>query len=759
MSNRLRNAMLFCLTTSLMLSSSLTLQADTTTDSPSPENTVPTVSQSAQLNHVKNATHAEGYIPPNPKSETIYVNLDHYGLPTETQVVNGYRIDGTPQIIDYGNYTNVINLTNYTKPKIDGDQISWDLEKDTTHFYYQGTLKQIDLPWNFTIRYKLNGVETKAEALAGASGMIETIIDVTPNENVPDYLKNNFFLQLSTSYDMGKCLSVEAPDGVDVTLGATKSLTFMAMPGEEASFHIYVGSNCYESSGFNIVIAPLKMSALDTVSDLKDAKTRMEDAFDAASESLDIILDSTHSIKGGLTELNQGIASIQNSLQALRQDDNMTDEKVEKLLSSATTLNESLQTIVPHLDTAQTFITEINTSGNALVTDLKALSPLLENTKTCLEVLQADCTELNHLTEQLTTQNKNLNTSLDPLKNQLTVLASDLVSLEASLHNLGSGLDYSQSSLSQASNSLSDLSAQLDMLSHSITPGQIAQVGQLVASNQISVEQAQLLQSLMGSGNDIDSLNRVLSSTGSLASDSANLISVLRRVSTDVASLSIALQKVTTNIQDISSTLTSHSDTIIFTLDDLSALLKQLSDSTDIMQSMINDIDTAQNTINTYTPELIGFLQDASTLVTHTSETTTAATDLGTQIHHTITHNRQHTYDSIDQTLSASIHTFEDIIHSLGKTDDLKTNKDIIKNTIDEEWDKLDEDFNLLDYDPEALPISLVSNKNTNVDSIQIILRTPEISVDKKAEIEAEKAAQPELSVWDRIKNIFTTLF
>ena len=762
MSKKLRNVLSIGLASSLVIGTSLTLLADTTptsdsqntTASPEVTNTVVTSNQPLQ----STSTNAKGYIPPNHKNETIYVNMDYYGIPTETQVVNGYRIDGQSQIVDYGNYSNITNLTNYAKPTIDGDQITWNLDEDVTNFYYQGTLSEIELPWHFTIRYKLNGVETKAEELAGASGMIETIIDVTPNENVSDYLKNNFFLQLSTSYDMGKCLSVEAPDGVDVTLGATKSITFMAMPGEEASFHVYVGSNSYESTGFNVVIAPLEMSALDEVTDLKDAKGRMENAFDAASESLDIILDSTSDIQGGLSELNTGISSIQSSLKSLRQDDAALDEKVEQLLQNATTFNESLQTLTPHLDSATNCASELNENGNVLVTHLNSLSPLLEETKTALQVLQADCTDLKDIVEKLTSTGNKLDGNLGPLKACLLELGKDMASLDTTLGNLNSGLDSSQGSLSSVSNSVSDLSSLLNSISGSMSDEQMQGLINGAVQNGVSPEQLGLLQNLTSMSDDLSRLSSLLNTTGSLADDSADVISTLQEVSKDVASLSVVLINITDNLQDVTTTLTNHSDTFIFTLDDISMLLDNLSQATDIGVCLITDIDHTQNIINKYHPELVSLFEDMRTLTTDTSNVTIAATDLGTQVHSTITNNRQHTYDSIDKTLSGSMHTFDRIIDSLNQTNDLKKNKDIIKNTIDEEWDKLDDDFNLLDYEPEAGPISLVSEKNTNIDSIQIILRTPEISIDKKAEIKALEEDEAQLSIWDRIKNIFSNL-
>lgn len=753
MSKKLRNSIIFCTTLSLIAGGCLTLQADTTP-------TVPVVndlsSSAAEAVFPETEVSASTqYTPANTKTETIYISLDPYGIPTETQVVNGYRINGASKITDYGHYTNVVNLTNYAKPSVNEDEIIWTLDAGETNFYYQGTLDYIEAPWNFTIRYKLNGVETKAEDLAGASGMIETIIDIVPNDNVSDYLKNNFMLQLSTSYDMGKNLSVEAPDGVMVDLGATRSITFLALPGEAETFHIHVGTESFESSGLNIVMTPLHMSALSEVSDLKDAKSRIEDAFDAANDSLDIILDSTQNVQDGLSSLSSGISSLKDSLHTIRQDDVLIDEKVDKLLEQTTALDTSIQVIPEHLKSAVTFAQDFNTSGNTLVQDLTALKPILEDTKLLLQVLQDDCAALHTTADKLTDTGSSLNNNLDPLKKQLTNLVTDLHSLESALDSFESGVNNSDGSLSSAGSSLSSLSSKLDYF-NSLSDEELAE---LIKAGLMSPEDVATIKKLSGASDSLSNLSSILYDTDSLTDDAGSLASSLKRVSKTLASLSSSLVSVTGNVQSITSTLTSNAASLTDTLDHIGELLAQLDTASVASSNMITDIETIQLLLNNHLPELISLLEDTSTITENASSFTQSANSLGAQLKDTVTSNREHTYNSIDQTLDGSISTFDDIINALNTTDALRANKDIIKNTIDDEWDKLEEDYNLLDYVSDALPVSLISDKNTAVTSSQFILRTPEISVDKKAERKAQEANVIELTVWERIKNIFAKMF
>ena len=115
--------------------------------------------------------------------ETMYVNLDYYGAMKQVSVVKGCTTNGVTQFTDYGTYEKVVNMTDSTEPVTEGDSVTWNLNGDKRRFYYEGVMnpEQVQLPWNFDISYKWNGVEKKAEELAGASGLIEIHVKAEPH--------------------------------------------------------------------------------------------------------------------------------------------------------------------------------------------------------------------------------------------------------------------------------------------------------------------------------------------------------------------------------------------------------------------------------------------------------------------------------------------------------------------------------------------------------------------------------------------------
>ena len=94
--------------------------------------------------------------------ESVYVNLDYYGGVDEVNIVKGCMLNGNTEIVDYGDYKEVINMSNGAAPTLEGGKVTWDLsgQKDE-RFYFEcktDTLTQ-ELPWNLDVTYKLNGKE------------------------------------------------------------------------------------------------------------------------------------------------------------------------------------------------------------------------------------------------------------------------------------------------------------------------------------------------------------------------------------------------------------------------------------------------------------------------------------------------------------------------------------------------------------------------------------------------------------------------
>src|SRR5699024_8383073 len=86
------------------------------------------------------------------KDEVIYGNMDANGNINNMYVVNSFHITEPGEIIDYGYYTTVRNLTDLSDIKQTGNEVHFQAEEE--EFYYQSSLYPINR-LNFERLYNL----------------------------------------------------------------------------------------------------------------------------------------------------------------------------------------------------------------------------------------------------------------------------------------------------------------------------------------------------------------------------------------------------------------------------------------------------------------------------------------------------------------------------------------------------------------------------------------------------------------------------
>ena len=118
-------------------------------------------------------------------------------------------------------------------------------------------------------------------------------------------------------------------------------------------------------------------------------------------------------------------------------------------------------------------------------------------------------------------------------------------------------------------------------------------------------------------------------------------------------------------------------------------------------------------------------------------------------------------------TLDGVTGMLKQLTKTLDKSEELKENKNIISDVIRDEWHRMDEDFQLLDIDTQAEKISFTSIRNPEPRSLQIIMRTKEISLDDKDTDGAEGLAAASSAAleqgrpdtfWGRLMAIFDAI-
>ena len=166
------------------------------------------------------------------KDENVYVRMENDGEVLGTYVVNGFTVTDAGEITDYGDYETVKNLTDLNE--IEKDKDEYTIYADKGKFYYQGDIKNAELPWNFEIEYELDGKSIDPEDLAGERGDLELTIKVRKNDDVhtSDFF-DNYMLQTAVTLDNDLCEDIEAEGATIVDTGSSEKLTFTFMPGRD----------------------------------------------------------------------------------------------------------------------------------------------------------------------------------------------------------------------------------------------------------------------------------------------------------------------------------------------------------------------------------------------------------------------------------------------------------------------------------------------------------------------------------------------
>ena len=299
--------------------------------------------------------------------EAYYAMTDYYGNLTDGSVVKSYRTNGIATLTDYGDYDEIINLTDGTVPARNGGMTTFRLDEKALPgtFYFEGkTTKPFQqLPWTISMSYTLNGVPTKAEDLAGQAGVVEIRLDIVPNERASEYARNNYTLEAMAIFNQDDILSLEAPGAQVQLIGNLRAVLFLGLPGEECHYTIRVGSEDFAFGGMTFLMVPATLSQLEEIAKLSERKDDLEDNYNKLSGSIDSLLDAMTAMTGslnasanGLEQLNKarGIFSdgkgvIYSGTDALREDlSNLADvlEPVEGQIEALSkTISDSKSTL------------------------------------------------------------------------------------------------------------------------------------------------------------------------------------------------------------------------------------------------------------------------------------------------------------------------------------------------------------------------------------------------------------------------------
>lgn len=391
--------------------------------------------------------------------EAYYAMTDYYGNLTDGSVVKSYRTNGIATLTDYGDYDEIVNLTDGTVPARNGGKTTFRLDEKALPgtFYFEGkTAKPFQqLPWTISMSYTLNGVPTKAEDLAGQAGVVEIHLDIVPNERASEYARNNYTLEAMAIFNQDDILSLEAPGAQVQLIGNLRAVLFLGLPGEECHYTIRVGSEDFAFGGMTFLMVPATLSQLEEIAKLSERKDDLEDNYNKLSGSIDSLLDAMTAMTGslnasanGLEQLNKarGIFSdgkgvIYSGTDALREDlSNLADvlEPVEGQIEALSkTISDSKSTLRSMTNTVSDLKGDLKDvesalrdledgTGDARKVFISALGSLRKSLKALQEALGGTVKDTTGKLDETIDKNQNVgSTTVNQVKEAHSAYTSD----------------------------------------------------------------------------------------------------------------------------------------------------------------------------------------------------------------------------------------------------------------------------------------------------------------------------------------------
>ena len=725
--------------------------------------------------------------------ETMYVNLDYYGKTTKVNVVKGVNLNGLGKITDYGNYINVENMSTSDAPVLGDGSVTWNLpEGQNGRFYYKCTMdnEQVVLPWDFDVSYKLNGVPTDGDKLAGAGGLIEINVKATPNDNANLYYRNNMMLMVTVPVDMSKCYSVDA-DGAQIqSLGSTTAAVFSALPGEEGDYTVRIGTDSFETTGVIMAMAPGTIDDLNHIKDLKEAKDTWKDAGDALYDSLEQMAKSVESMRDGINQVQSGVSSAESARQKWSANKDSILAGNDQTLESLTALSQQLETLVPHLQTAKdTAETVHNSMGDIVNTmgdmqqPLRKMYDRLRNISTTSQSLGEQLDDVREDMAWLIQNNAQFQVQTTTILEALPELIASLEDYDVDDLDLGdledtdtrtiaddpdddreNKADTSSGNQEDPDTNKADSS---DIVTEDKTSGDMASEAAGADHEDGGAEEdnsSHTAESAAGTDNRSDAADGADISDAQTLSKAHIEKHEVPLVGAPSGVDLVTLYKMLSKIDKDSREFTQVASNL---MDNVGDAAKYGADLTDSMDLMIEDLTALHDSLDMYYPDLQASLDDLSELVNRTTDAMNKGISTMTIVQNTLKATSGDIDEAAKNSLRGSMELFDKSLSILDSTTGVRTAGRTMKDVMDEQLDKFDTDNRFLFIDPSEDKVSFTSDKNPAPKTLQVVLRTDEISLDdednKETDAETEKVNEGPLKrmwnvlvqMWKAIISIF----
>ena len=423
-----------------------------------------------------------------------------------------------------------------------------------------------------------------------------------------------------------------------------------------------------------------------------------KDSIDTSSLTgeLDKLKDAVNDLDDGANELNDG---------------------AKKLDDGAVTLTDGIKTIQEGLDQLNSKSSSLTSGSSEVLSALKTIQSSLNNVSTSSKDLK-----------QLSSASTSIKSGIDSLVNGLKTVDSSIDTYNSSLKKAGlnSASELAQKN-KQAISALGITSTQRKLYSAYTSGGSQAVSAELAKLAQAGDSEAVALYKQVSAGNT-DAVTQYVQAAG-------KLISVETLLKADASYIEGSSKLI--NGIDAQMSTSSSQTTLMSGAVSLQTNYKKFDASIQDLVSSLNNLmanmTQLKNGINKLT-------DNYATLDSGIKEYTSAVNK--------ITNGYSKVYEGALDLVSGTHSLYKGTTELTDGTGEFKGETSDIDSKVDDEVDSMIDNFAGGDFEVE----SFVSDKNTDVDSVQFVIKTEAI---KKEEVKVEEEKTEELNFWQKLLNLF----
>ena len=423
-----------------------------------------------------------------------------------------------------------------------------------------------------------------------------------------------------------------------------------------------------------------------------------KDSIDTSSLTgeLDKLKDAVNDLDDGANELNDG---------------------AKKLDDGAVTLTDGIKTIQDGLDQLNSKSSSLTSGSSEVLSALKTIQSSLNNVSTSSKDLK-----------QLSSASTSIKSGIDSLVNGLKIVDSSIDTYNSSLKKAGlnSASELAQKN-KQAISALGITSTQRKLYSAYTSGGSQAVSAELAKLAQAGDSEAVALYKQVSAGNT-DAVTQYVQAAG-------KLISVETLLKADASYIEGSSKLI--NGIDAQMSTSSGQTTLMSGAVSLQTNYKKFDASIQDLVSSLNNLMANMTQLKSGINKLT---DNYATLDSGIKEYTSAVNK--------ITNGYSKVYEGALDLVSGTHSLYKGTTELTDGTGEFKGETSDLDSKVDDEVDSMIDNFAGGDFEVE----SFVSDKNTDVDSVQFVIKTEAI---KKEEVKVEEEKTEELNFWQKLLNLF----